>query len=203
MPSPAASVSTAPSSPFDQGRYQVRFDWGVEGLGRLAASDVVVLVDVLGFSSASVGSASPAVADALAAASEDAVVLLAGLRNPAAVADAVLAEQQRRGRRTSIAVIACGGRERFAVEGLLGAGGVVDALGARGIDHTSPEAAAACGAFSGLRGALRHLLTASGSGQELVTAGRRAEALAAAELDADAIAPVLRAGSTRASTSHR
>ena len=57
---------------------------------------------------------------------------------------------------------------RFAVEDQLGAGAIVDALGALGIDHTSPEAAAACEAFRGLRGAVRHLLTASGSGQELL-----------------------------------
>ena len=37
--------------PFDQSTYQVRLDWGVDGLDRLAPADVVVVVDVLRFSS--------------------------------------------------------------------------------------------------------------------------------------------------------
>lgn len=39
------------ASPFDQSRYQVRMEWGTSGLERVAASDVVVVVDVLRFSS--------------------------------------------------------------------------------------------------------------------------------------------------------
>lgn len=187
MPSPAAS------SPFDQSRYQVRLDWGRAGLGRLAAADVVVVVDVL-----STGSPDAAGDVAAAAAASGSLVLRGGLRNASAVADAVLAEQQRRAARTSIAVIAVGDPGgaglRFAVEDLLGAGAVVDALSLRGIDHTAPEAAAVCESFRGLRGAVRHLLTASGSGQELVAADRRDEALAAAELDADTSVPVFRDG---------
>ena len=38
------------TTPFDQSRYQVRFEWGVPGLDALAPSDVVVVVDVLRFS---------------------------------------------------------------------------------------------------------------------------------------------------------
>ena len=38
------------TTPFDQSRYQVRFEWGVPGLDVLAPSDVVVVVDVLRFS---------------------------------------------------------------------------------------------------------------------------------------------------------
>lgn len=238
MPSPAAS------SPFDQSRYQVRFDWGVAGLRRLAPADVVVVVDVLRFSSsvsarvaagedvalddialddvalddvapdralgdgalvdaADEGArAAPRNGAAIAAAASGSLVFLGCLRNAGAVADAVLAEQRRRGARTSIAVIAAGelggpdeGSElRFAVEDLLGSGAVVDALSKLGIDHTSPEAAAACESFRGLGGAVRHLLTASGSGQELLERGLRGDALAAAELEADPVAPVLRDG---------
>ena len=214
MPSPAAS------SPFDQSRYQVRLDWGLAGLGRLAAADVVVVVDVLGLSSAMTARAADgtdvaseeaaragaragaAVAVAEAAAASGSVVVLGCLRNAGAVADAVLAEQQRRGARTSIAVVAVGegagpvpdAGPRFAVEDLLGAGAVVDALSRLGVDHTSPEAAAACEAFRGLGGAVRHLLTASGSGQELIDAGRREAVLAAAEVDVDTAVPVLRGG---------
>lgn len=222
------------TSPFDQSRYQVRFEWGVAGLAALAPADVVIVVDVLGFSSSGTSraeadggvprdgtdAADAASADATAIATYAArldpapLVLLGSLRNAAEVARAILAEQTRRGARTSIAVIAAGTIAgaiadtepaapeagvvapplRFAVEDLLGAGAVIDALGARGIDHTSPEAAAACEAFRGLRGAVRHLLTASGSGQELIERGGRDEVLAAAELDAEASVPVLRDG---------
>lgn len=192
-------------SPFDQSRYQVRFDWGVDGLARLAPSDITVVVDVLWFSTAAtdrvaVGERVPiggaVAADAVAAAS-DSVVLLGCLRNARAVARVVAAEQQRRGARTSVAVIAMGGRDddaptRFAVEDLLGAGAVIDALAAVGIDHSSPEAAAACEAFRGLRGALRHVLTASGSGQQLLAHGRGDEMRDAAILDVTDAVPLLR-----------
>ncbi|WP_109210583.1 MULTISPECIES: 2-phosphosulfolactate phosphatase [Microbacterium] len=213
-----------PESPFDQHRYQVRHDWGIYGLRRLAPADVVVVVDVLRFSTTvtdalargeSVGldAAAHAVSingAALADAAGDspAVVLLGCLRNAAAVARAVLAIQHERAARTSIAVIAAGelaGRDpgaplRFAIEDQLGAGAIIDALGALGIDHTSPEAAAACESFRGLRGALRHLLTASGSGQELLlrqdpqSGSGRDEVLNAAAVDAASVVPVLRDG---------
>lgn len=195
-------------SAFDQSRYQIRFEWGADGLARLAASEVVIVVDVLSFSSrvadevATGGSVEASGADAAALArtadASGALVLLGSLRNASATARAVLAEQQRRGARTSIAVIAAGestaGRTRFAVEDQLGAGAIIDALGELGLDHTSPEAAASCEAFRGLRGAVRHLMTASGSGQELLEAGGRDEALAAAQLDATDAVPVLRDG---------
>ncbi|MBD3943129.1 2-phosphosulfolactate phosphatase [Microbacterium sp. NEAU-LLC] len=207
-----------PESPFDQHRYQVRHEWGAAGLARLAPADVVVVVDVLRFSttvtdavargeSVPLDASAHAVsingaAIAQAAAAPGATVLLGCLRNARAVADAVLDVQHRRGDRTSIAVIAAGelsGREpgaplRFAVEDQLGAGAIVDALGTLGIDHTSPDAAAAAEAFHGLRGALRHLLTASGSGQELLARDARDEVLNAAAVDAASVVPVLRDG---------
>ena len=204
---------SSPQHPFAQSAYQVRFEWGVEGLARLAASDVVVVVDVLRFSSTVIqalergetmatDAASRAVSINGVAVAEaaDGVVLLGALRNASAVADAVLAEQERRGARTSVAVIAAGeltSREpgaplRFAVEDLFGAGAIIAALSDRGIDHSSPEAAAAGEAFRPLRGAMRHLLTASGSGREL--ADRIDEVHAAAAVDASSVVPVLQDG---------
>lgn len=204
--------------PFDQSRYQVRFEWGSDGLRRLAPADVIVVVDVLRFSTTvtdavargetfALDSAAHAISIngariAESAAQAGGIVLLGSLRNAAAVAGAVLAEQTRRGERTSVAVIAAGelaSRDpgaslRFAVEDQLGAGAIIDALAALGVDHTSPEAAAACEAFRGLRGAVRHLLTASGSGQELIERGQRDEVLAAARLDEIAEVAVLREG---------
>lgn len=205
-------------TPFDQRRYQIRHDWGVEGLRRLAPSDVVVVVDVLRFSTTVTDAVSrgdtvalDAAADAVSingaavariAAESGAVVLLGCLRNARIVAGAVLDMQRRREERTTIAVIAAGelaGRApgaplRFAVEDQLGAGAIVDALGALGIDHTSPDAAAACESFRGLRGATRHLLTASGSGQELLARDARDEVVNAAAVDAASRVPVLRDG---------
>lgn len=212
------------SSPFDQSRYQVRLEWGDDGLARLATSDVVVVVDVLRFSSTvttrvAAGGAVPldaaahavslngtATCRAAAALDPAPIVLLGCLRNASAVAEAIADEQRRRGARTSIALIAGGElvpadagaaartARRFAVEDLLGAGAIVDALGVRGIDHTSPEAAAAGEAFRGLRAATRHLLAASGSGQELAERGAHDEVRAAAEPDASTAVPVLRGG---------
>lgn len=210
-------------SPFDQSPYQVRFEWGVAGLRRLAPADIVVVVDVLRFSStvpdAVASGRTVALADAagssrngaaVVAAAAEAIVLLGSLRNASAVARAVLAMQDQRQQRTSVSVIAAGeltdaGDLRFAVEDQLGSGSIIAALSEVGIDHTSPEAAAACESARGLRRAMRHLLTASGSGRELeagVTATARIEAAglvptgvaAASELDATDAVPLLSDG---------
>ena len=222
-------------SPFDQSFYQIRCEWGADGLARLAgaAPDIVVVVDVLRFSTTvtdAVGRGESVTLDeaahavsingaAVAAAASDLrpapLVLLGCLRNASAVARAVLAEQERRGARTSVAVIAAGelpstgsgsrdssasgdgsarGGPRFAVEDLLGAGAIIDALAELGLDHSSPEAATACEAFRGLRRATRHLLAASGSGRELLDRDARAEVLNAAEVDASDAVPILRGG---------
>jgi phosphosulfolactate phosphohydrolase-like enzyme len=69
------------------------------------------------------------------------------------------------GDRCVVAVVAAG--PTFAVEDLLAAGEVIDALAASGIDHSSPEAAAACAAFTGLRRAVKHLVSASENGVAL------------------------------------
>ena len=206
--------------PFDQSAYQVRLEWGVAGLARLAPADVVVVVDVLRFSTTVIdavdrGEDHPldAAAHAVsingapvadAAARSGALVLLGGLRNASAVAAAVLAEQERRGARTSIAVIAAGERSgrdgpmRFAVEDQLGAGAVIGALGVLGIDHTSPDAAVAAESYRALRRAVKHLLTASGSGRELIETGRGDQIARAAAVDAASVVPVLREGVFRA-----
>lgn len=174
-PTTSASTAAAPTAAAPtahrQAKYQVRFDWAADGARAVAAdADVVVWVDALG------DGAIPASAPDLAVIPGSGAVIAAGLTNPAAAAAWVLAEQVRLGRRAMVSVVAAGGTTasgvpRFAVEDLLAAGAVVDALAALGIDYSSPEAAAACAAFTGLRGAVAHLLTASVSGQELVAAG--------------------------------
>jgi 2-phosphosulfolactate phosphatase len=202
-------------SPFAQSSYQVRLEWGVDGLARLAPADIVVVVDVLRFSSTVVsqvadGQTVPLDADAdavslngaaVARAAGDGEVVLGSLRNAAAVAQHVLRRQGERGQRTSVAIIAAGERVsreeaavRFAVEDQLGAGAIIAALGDLGIDHCSPDAAVAGEGFRALRGATKHLLTASGSGRELAEAGRRDEVLSAAAVDAASVVPLLRDG---------
>lgn len=174
-------------SPFDQSTYQVRLDWGTAGLARLAPADIVVVVDVLRFSStmadAVAAGAEIELADAVewssngaavasAAADGGETVFVGGIRNASAVARAVQTVQERRQARTSVAIIAAGeldpaGVLRFAVEDQLGAGAIVAALTDLGIDHTAPDAAVAAEGFRALRRAMRHLLTASGSAREL------------------------------------
>lgn len=210
-------------SPFDQSTYQVRLEWGVEGLDRLAPADVVVVVDVLRFSSTvadTVASGSAVSLDdarawsrngaAVAARAGEAVVLVGSLRNASAVARAIATLQDRNQARTSVNVIAAGeadadGAVRFAVEDHLGAGAIVAALTDLGIDHTAPDAAVAAEGFRALKRALRHMVSASGSARELaggVAATDRMQASgavptttsSAAELDALDVVPVLRDG---------
>lgn len=210
-------------SPFDQSTYQVRLEWGAPGLDRLASADVVVVVDVLRFSStvadAVASGSSVSLEDAVgwsrngaavAARAAEFVVLVGSLRNASAVARAVATVQERRQARTSVAVIAAGeadaaGAVRFAVEDHLGAGAVIAALTDLGIDHTAPDAAVAAEGFRALKRALRHMISASGSAREIaegVDATERitsaglvpSSTVAAAELDAHDVVPVLRDG---------
>lgn len=163
-----------------QGFYQVRFDWGVAGFQALAAgADVVVIADALPALRPPAEPATPLRAHR---------VIRAGLHNRTAVARWVLDRQAEKGDRFSVAVIAAAdqrpdGTERWAVEDLLAAGAVVDALTGVGIDHCSPEAAAASAAFVGLKQAVKHLVGASETGQALADAGRRGEVQAAVRLD--------------------
>ncbi|MFK0401979.1 2-phosphosulfolactate phosphatase [Microbacterium sp. NPDC090225] len=198
-------------SPFDQSTYQVRLDWGLAGLARLAEADVVVIVDVLHFSSRladavadgaaielaeaavwSTDSVAPALA--VTAAAGGATVLVGGIRNATAVARTVQHIQEGRRARTSVALIAAGERDgsndvRFAVEDHLAAGAIIAALTDLGIDHTAPDAAVAAEGFRALRRALGHLVSASGSARDAADADAVA---AASRLDAVSAVPVLR-----------
>ena len=146
------------STPRAQSNYQVRFEWGAVGAHAVAeGAHAIVWVDELG---------------AETAPSLDVEVVSGGLRNADAVARWSLERQAQLGGRFVVSVVAAGvlqhdGSLRFAVEDLLGAGAVIDAIGELGIDHQSPEAAAAASAFSGLRNATRHLVSASVSAREL------------------------------------
>lgn len=159
--------------PRNQAKYQVRFDWGLEGAAAVApGAHVLVWADAL---------PGPGV-EPLAVAHEGAIIT-GSVGSRAAVAQWILARQVELGGRAVVAVVAAGGPTgRFAVEDLLAAGAVIDALAEVGIDFTSPEAAAAAGAYVGLRNATAHVLSACVSGQEAgaqtVAAAREANARA-------------------------
>ena len=137
-----------------QGSYQVRFDWGAAGAAAVGRdADAVVWVSQLAGSAAPAG----AVPGVLERASE--------------LGDWALAQQELAGGRFRVAVVAGGivradGSLRFAVEDLLAAGAIIEAIADRGIDHQSPEAAAAASAYRGLSTATRHLISASVTARE-------------------------------------
>lgn len=151
----------------------MRFDIGLDGARRIGTTaHLLVWCDA-------VATEEPPV-DALPHRLE---VIDARLGAAPAIAQRLLALQAERGERTMVAVVAAGSPvetpDGFSVEDVLLAGAIVDALGAVGIDATSPEAAAAAAAFQGLRGAVGHMLTASVAGRSLADE-QGADALVAA-----------------------
>jgi 2-phosphosulfolactate phosphatase len=125
-----------------------------------------------------------------------AAVLVANLRDAAAAAAWILAEQERLGRRAYLAVVGAGRADGgFAADDVLAAGAVIDALIGLGIDDTSPEAAVASAAYAGLRRAVAHLATASAAGREAISGGADPTVLRRdAASDAAATARVVREG---------
>jgi 2-phosphosulfolactate phosphatase len=189
---------TSAADPAAQAKYQVRFDQGVEGVARIAgAADVLVWVDQVATDAAGASSAAgqaPSVPDEAIAAAPEAAVLMAGLHDAPAVAAWILADQERLGRRSYVALVAAGRADGgFAADDVLAAGALVDALIGHGIDDTSPEAAVAASAFAGLRRAVAHLATASIAGRDAIAAGVEPAALRrAAAPDPDAGVRVVR-----------
>ena len=151
------------SNPHGQGAYQVRFDWGTVGADTISeGAHVIVWVDQL----------EPGDQDGETLMISSVDLMRATLEEAQEIADLALRRQGELGGRFVIAVVAAGslradGSLRFAVEDLLAAGAIIEALGAVGIDHQSPEAAAAAAAYSGLKNATRHLISASASSREL------------------------------------
>ena len=150
------------TSPRNQPQYQVRFDWGSEGASAIApGAHILVWVDALP------GGEAPAP-------KHDGAIIAGSVGARAAIAAWVLDRQVELGDRATVAVVAAGGPGgRFAVEDLLAAGAVIDALAEVGIDYISPEAAAAVGAYTGLRNATGHVLSACVTGQEIMAAEGR------------------------------
>ena len=162
------------SDPRSQSKFQVRFGWGADS-PVVTAAHVLVWCDAL-----LTGHSIP---------SFDGAILAGSTGSAGAVAQWILTLQERLGDRAIVAVVAAGtDAGGFAVEDFLTAGAVIDALATVGLDFNSPEAAAACAAYEGLRNATVHLTSASETGQ---TVG--AEALAAAKaVNAEPAVRVLR-----------
>jgi len=179
--------SNTPADPRAQASYQVRFDQGAAGARRISSGvDVIVWVDVL------TDVPSPGAPELPAGPA----VLEGGFIDAAAAAAWLLAEQERLGRRLYIAIVAAGDSDgAFAADDVLASGAIVDALIDLGIDDTSPEAAVACGAFTALRRAVRHLTGASGSGRSAIASGVDAAMVhAASGLDSSSSVRVARVG---------
>ena len=140
--------------------YQIQLEWGVQAL-RAHPADVVIVADEDGGASGDVLRAADA-----------GLVLAATLETTDEIAEAVLAEQARLGRRASVTVAAAGdawpdGSLRVSIADTLVAGRVVDALAERGIDFHSPQAAVACAAAVALRNATGHLVRAERASRDV------------------------------------
>lgn len=168
------------SDPRIQSRFQVRLGWGAS-TPVTEGAHVLVWCDAL-----PTGHEAPAF---------DGAVLAGSTGNAAATAQWILDLQERLGDRAVVALVPAGTDDGgYAVEDLLAAGAVADALATLGIDHSSPEAAAASAAFEGLRRATVHLTSASETGQSITP-----EALAAARaLSSEPTVRVLQEFSQRA-----
>ncbi|GAA1422114.1 hypothetical protein [Agrococcus citreus] len=142
-------------------QYQVTLEWGAAAM-RATAADVVVIAD------ADRGAATEELHDL---APRTSLVLDATLASASAVARAALDEQERRGDRVSIGIVAAGdrwddGSLRPSAADLLVAGRVVDELADLGIDFHSPACAVACAAAVGLRGATEALVAAEAASRQ-------------------------------------
>lgn len=135
------------------------------------------------------------------AAEAGATVVAASLRTARVVAEhlaAVLAADPTGS--AAVAVIACGERWpedtlRPALEDLVGAGAVLDALAALvGDGALSPDARAAAAAYRGVSADLATTLGDTASGRELRDRGYPDDIAIAAEVDASLLVPVLREG---------
>lgn len=122
----------------------------------------------------------------VAAAASDAIVLAASLRNRGAVA------RYLRDIEGPIAIIAAGerwddGSLRPCIEDLIGAGALISMLaGAR-----SPEADVAAGSYEHLSDGVEAAITASASGQELITWGFAGDVALATRMDVSSVVPRL------------
>lgn len=171
------------NDPRNQPQYQVRFGFGRrQALELSPGADVVVWADALADGSTPV----PELPGEFS-------ILAAGTGAATAVADWVIAQQELKGDRFTVAVIAAGDPDGgFTVDDLLAAGAIIDALADAGVDYISPESASAVAAFTGLKRAHDHLLSACVAGQQHANSAGRASLDAAIVSNAGASFEIVR-----------
>ncbi|MGO3885152.1 MAG: hypothetical protein ACTJHU_02545 [Mycetocola sp.] len=151
------------SAPSAQEHYQVRAAAGDDANAALASADLLIWVDALGQNPCPLRSIDRP-ADRVRTATLPTVRDIAGW---------VCDVQEHRGERVSVAIVWAGGARNVPDE--LVAGSVVDALGQRGIDATSPEAAMLGAAAATLQRAILPLIRASVPGREFASRAGAAE----------------------------
>jgi hypothetical protein len=158
------------NDPRNQPQYQVRF-----GCGRLQALELSPGADVLVWVDALADGSTPAPKSPVPELPGTFSILAGGTGAAAAVAEWVITQQELRGDRVTVAVVAAGDPlGGFAVDDFLAAGAIIDALADAGVDYISPEAASAVAAFTALKPAHNHLLSASAAGQQHIQDAGRA-----------------------------
>lgn len=161
-----------------QGQYQVRFGSASDST-LVEAGDLDLLIRASAFEAATgqIGGSAP--------------IIRSSFNNRSAVARRVLEEQaEKEGRFVVAIVVDSDSQTGTAVGDFLAAGAVIDALAELGIDYCSPEAAAACIAFQGLRPSIGHILSASVGGRALSETGRAAELERAIQVDSSSEIPI-------------
>lgn len=181
---------------YDQGSFDIRCEWGMEGLQELLpVSRAVVIGDVLSFTTCvDIAAGNGAMVFPFRSRDHSAAAY-ARSRNALLALAGVLRQYE-----SGISIIPAGERWkqqqtlRPAIEDLIGAGAVI-----HGLEGTrSPEAETAARVFEAFRDDLESVLCASGSGKELIGRGFSEDVRLAAALDASRCVPLLKDGAFRA-----
>lgn len=193
-----------------QASYGLRVDWGMDGARALASCDVVVLVDVLSFTTAG-GVAVDAGIEVLPFGWGEGAEAFAGERG------AVLADRSRSGRMSlsPVRIRAADPLPRRLVLASPNGGGIAQVLAGSASDPVvvaaslrnpaavagwvgSPEAELAAAGDGSVRDRLAAALVSCASGRELVTRGYRGDVEIAAEHDRSGTVPLLDGDRSRA-----
>lgn len=138
--------------------YQVMCTWGLSGAQSIPCTpDIYIWVDALAMpgDDFSISKSLPG----------ESIVLGAGIADAFAVADWVTQHQLDVQRRLNVVVV-CADEATHSVADELAAGAIIERLAHNGLDAMSPEAAVANAAYSQLKHATSHLISASEAAQK-------------------------------------